>query len=550
MTIKPKVLALSFFFLLGGLYPGDAALISGDKVKNKEIISQAIISQEKISTEEVNNLPNVIDTKIITAKKSQNSDVTSSKILHTINRLSFGVSPGDIDKVKEIGIKRYVKQQLSPESIPEPQILTSQLQQLKTSNLKVVTIYQRYKPKRSKKLTKEERKALNKSSRKIKSEATKARLLRAVHSDRQLQEVMVDFWYNHFNVHGGKGDTRLLVGTYERDAIRPHVFGRFRDLLGATARHPAMLIYLDNKQNTAPNSPGARGRRKGLNENYARELMELHTLGVNGGYTQEDVINLARIFTGWGISRDPKKTQNGSGFYFSSRRHDFSDKIFLGKNIMGGGEDEGKQALDILATHPATARHISYKLAQYFVADKPPESLVKRLSKKFIKTDGNIKAVLYTLFDSPEFWDTKHFNTKFKTPLQYLVSVIRATDMKVRDTRKMNGFLGQSGMHLYGCRFPDGYKNTQDAWLNPDAMSRRLSFVTHLGNGGYASLEKTKNQPKNKNKKSRSRKTIDADKLANTLGDYFSSQTQSAIASSPPGLHAAMMLGSPEFMRR
>ena len=214
--------------------------------------------------------------------------------------------------------------------------------------------------------------------------------------------------------------------------------------------------------------------------------MELHTLVVNGGYTQEDVVTLARIFTGWGITRNLKNTINNSGFYFDSGRHDFSDKVLLGQNIQGRGEEQGKQALDILARHPSTASHISYKLAQYFVADNPPKSLVKRLSKRFLNTDGDIKAVLNTLFESPEFWDTKNFNNKFKTPLQYVLSVVRATDIKVRNTDRINGFLGQSGMHLYECRVPDGYKNTQDAWLSTDAISRRLSFVTQFAYGGYS----------------------------------------------------------------
>ncbi|MGD1874310.1 MAG: DUF1800 domain-containing protein [Mastigocoleus sp.] len=538
MTIKPKYFALSLFFLLAGVYPGDAALVFNQQAKQEEIIRE-----DEFSNYKPQNFDN-----LIALNEGSNSNVTNSKILHAINRLSFGITPGDTDKVRKIGVKRYIKQQLSPSNIPEPQILTSQLRELQTLNLNYRQIYHRYVPQKGQKLTKQQRKALNKRSRLLKTEARKARLLRAVHSDRQLQEVMVDFWYNHFNVHGSKEHTRLLVGIYERDAIRPHVFGKFRDLLGATARHPAMLIYLDNRQNTAPNSPRARGRRKGLNENYARELMELHTLGVNGGYTQEDVVTLARIFTGWGITRNLKNMKNNSGFYFDSGRHDFSDKVLLGQNIQGRGEEQGKQALDILARHPSTASHISYKLAQYFVADNPPKSLVKRLSKRFLNTDGDIKAVLNTLFESPEFWDTKNFNNKFKTPLQYVLSVVRATDIKVRNTDRINGFLGQSGMHLYECRVPDGYKNTQDAWLSTDAISRRLSFVTQFAYGGYSSLETPGNKAKNKRQKRR--KPLDADALAKTLENYFPNRTQNAIASSPPGLHAAMMLGSPEFMRR
>ncbi len=314
-------------------------------------------------------------------------------------------------------------------------------------------------------------------------QAVQARLWRAVESPRQLQEVMVDFWYNHFNVFAAKGLDHLWVGAYEEQAIRPYALGRFRDLLGATAHHPAMLFYLDNWQNTAPNSPGVRGKQQGLNENYARELMELHTLGVDGGYTQEDVIALARILTGWGLGRPRGRDINKGGFFFDPKRHDFSDKVFLGQTIHGSGVAEGEEALDILARNPATARHISFELAQYFVADEPPSALVERLRKRFLDTDGDIRAVLDTLFHSPEFWDQKYYGNKFKTPYQYVVSAVRATDMKVVNVRPLYGMLMQLGMPLYGCLTPDGYKNTRDAWLNPDAMTRRIGFATALASG-------------------------------------------------------------------
>ena len=471
------------------------------------------------------------------------------KILHIINRISFGARPGDIEKVQAIGIEKYIQQQLSPASISESQSLKNQLQQFKTLSLTLVQIHNKYEPRRRKKLSPEQRKKLRKQSRQLLQEATQAKLLRAIHSNRQLNEIMVDFWYNHFNIYAGKGNTRLFVGAYERDAIRPHVFGRFRDLLEATARHPAMLLYLDNRLNTAPNSPGARGRRKGLNENYARELMELHTLGVDSGYTQKDVITLARIFTGWGISRNPQHTKDASGFRFYQRRHDFSDKVFLGKTIKGSGEAEGEKALDILARHPATARHISYKLAQYFVSDNPPNSLVKRLSQRFQATDGNIRAVLNTLLSSPEFWDAKHFNTKFKTPYQYVVSTVRATGIQVKNAKPLANTLQQLGMPLYKYPAPNGYKNTQKAWLNPDGMNRRLSFATVLAKGRLPLSKQLLSQGKKKNQIS-SREPINAVELTNTLGNSFSNKTRNVISSSPPKLRAALILGSPELMRR
>lgn len=502
MVTKPRYLLLSLLIILAGIYPVNAA-----------------------------------------------SAPVDPKVLHVINRISFGASPGDIEKVQGMGVKKYIQEQLSPESIPESQSLKNQLRQLHTLRLTPVQIYNKYEPRRRKKLSPEQRKKLRKQSRQVLQQATQAKLLRAIHSNRQLNEVMVDFWYNHFNVYAGKGKTRILVGAYEREAVRPYVFGRFRDLLEATARHPAMLIYLDNRLNTAPNSPGAKGRQKGLNENYARELMELHTLGVDGGYTQKDVITLARIFTGWGISRNPQHTKDGSGFYFHRRRHDFSDKVFLGKNIKGNGEAQGEEALDILASHPATARHISYKLAQYFVSDNPPDSLVKRLSQRFQATDGNIRAVLNTLLSSPEFWDAKNFNAKFKTPYQYVVSAVRATGIQVKNTKPLANTLKQLGMPLYKYPAPNGYKNTQKAWLNPDGMNRRLSFATILASGRLPLSKQLLNQDR-KNNQATPRETIDAVQLTNTLGNSFSDKTRNVISSSPPRLRSALILGSPDLMRR
>lgn len=496
MSIKPKYLVLSLLVLVATIHPGSAA----------------------------------------------NSTV-DPKVLHVLNRLSFGPRPGDIEKLESMGIESYIQAQLSPETIPEPQTLIEQIEQLQTLRLSPVQIYKEYGPaavRSGQKPAPQQKQATRQKARLVVQQAMQARLLRAIESPRQLQEVMVNFWYNHFNVYAGKGLDRLWVGAYEQQAIRPYVLGRFRQLLEATARHPAMLFYLDNWQNTAPGSPGARSKFQGLNENYARELMELHTLGVDGGYTQQDVIALARIFTGWGFRRRPSATDTGSGFYFDSRRHDFSDKVFLGHTIKGSGEGEVEQALDILARSPATARHISYQLAQYFVSDRPPDTLVARLQQRFLATDGNIREVLNTLFHSPEFWNSQNFHAKFKTPYEYVVSAVRATGIKVHNFTPLIATLQQLGMPLYGCQTPDGYKNTQQAWLNPDAITRRLSLATILESGRLLN---------NQNHTQR-RQLVDAVALANTLGNSFSEKTRSAIASSPVQLRAALILGSPEFMYR
>jgi uncharacterized protein (DUF1800 family) len=254
-----------------------------------------------------------------------------------------------------------------------------------------------------------------------------AKLYRAVYSNRQLQEVLDDFWYNHFNVFLDKGVDRYFLADYESEAIRPHVLGKFKDLLLATAESPAMLYYLDNWQSVAPlpsaapKRPGARG----LNENYGRELMELHTLGVDGGYTQKDVIEVARCFTGWTI----KQPERGGVFEFNAQMHDKGEKVVLGVTIpAGGGINDGLQVLDILAHHPATARFISRKLAVRFVADNPPQALVDKMARTFTKTDGDIRQVLKTMLESKEFWSQGAYRAKVKSPIEMVASAVRALD--------------------------------------------------------------------------------------------------------------------------
>jgi uncharacterized protein (DUF1800 family) len=471
------------------------------------------------------------------------------KIVHLLNRLTLGIRPGEIDRVQQLGVDKYIQQQLNPDSIAESPIVTEKLAQLDAVNLSPVELFQRYNPNRQvdgQKPANEIKKLQQQQARQVTNQAIEARLWRSIYSDRQLQEVMVDFWYNHFNVYADKGLDRLWVGAYEQQAIRPHALGKFRDLLGATARHPAMLFYLDNWQNSAPN-PDRKGKR-GLNENYARELMELHTLGVDGGYKQDDAIALAKIFTGWGFKQPGQKVPDGYNFQFNADRHDFSTKKFLDREIVGSGIAEGDRALDLLARHPRTARQISLKLAQYFVADNPPKTLVDRLSKRFTATDGNIKLVLDTLFHSPEFWNQKFYDAKFKTPYQYAISSIRSTGLAINNVKPLNSLLSQLGMPIYGCLSPNGYKNTQEAWLNPDSMTRRLNFATNLANGKLpisAAMTTAANSLPTV-----PMVTIDPVKLAATLGNNFSAQTQQAIASSNPEIRAALILGSPEFIKK
>ncbi len=468
------------------------------------------------------------------------ANAADPKILHAINRLSFGARPGDLERVQSIGINQYIQEQLQPSRLPLPSSLTNKLNRLSSLSLSPAQLAAEYG--QIPRISKAEQQQKRQQSKRILAEATQARLLRSIDSPRQLEEVMVDFWYNHFNVAANKGINRVWVGNYEQQAIRPHVFGKFRDLLGATAQHPAMLNYLDNVQNTAPKSPGARGQRQGLNENYARELMELHTLGVKGGYTQKDVVALTKILTGWGYrGANQLKGDGPFTFFFDPQRHDFSEKIFLDKKITGSGAAEVNQALDILARHQSTARFVSYKLAQYFVNDTPPQSLIDRLQKRWLQTDGDIRSVLTTLFNSPEFWSPTAYRTKFKTPYQYVVSSVRATGLDIQNTRPLANNLQQLGMPLYNCTTPDGYKNVRSAWLNENAMIQRLNFVTSLGNGRLLLSLDQNAQP-----------TLATPPripdLNRTLGAFISADTQKKIASSSPRLQAALLLGSPDFM--
>jgi uncharacterized protein (DUF1800 family) len=307
-----------------------------------------------------------------------------------------------------------------------------------------------------------------------------SKILRAVYSNRQLEEVLADFWFNHFNVFMDKGADRYLTTEYERDAIRPHVLGHFRDLLEATAKSPAMLFYLDNWQSVGPNSPQPRGpnaQRRGLNENYGRELLELHTLGVDGGYTQKDVTEVARCFTGWTINQP----QRGGSFLFAPRLHDNGEKTVLGVKIpAGGGQSDGEKVLDIVARHPSTAHFISRKLAQRFVADGPPAALVDRMAQTFLKTGGDLRAVMETMLGSREFWSEGAFRSKMKSPLEMVVSSVRATGGSVDFATALVNQVALLGEPLYRKQEPTGYSNSSREWVNTAGLMARMNFALQL----------------------------------------------------------------------
>ena len=324
-----------------------------------------------------------------------------------------------------------------------------------------------------------------------------SRLYRALYSNRQLEEVLTDFWFNHFNVDQNKGEPeQLTIASYENDAIRPHVLGHFKDLLLATARHPAMMYYLDNWTsmagdflNVGPFAPsrfGGKGifaqQAHGLNENYGRELMELHTLGVKGGYTQDDVINVARCFTGWTIKAPNTKPE----FVFAAFMHDTGEKTVLGHKIAAGGEEQdGLQVIDILAHHPSTAHFISWKLAQRFVADDPPAALVDKMAKTFLKTDGDLRAVMETMLKSGEFFSEGAWQTKIKSPLEMVASAVRATGSDAIDTSTLAQKVADMGQPLYNKLEPTGFKDGAEVWLSTANLMARIGFANALVSGKF-----------------------------------------------------------------
>ena len=497
-------------------------------------------------------------------------------ILHVLNRLAFGPSSDDVQHLRAIGIDAYVEEQLDPQSIPENPELVRHLSELETLRLQPSQLFALYGPPRPAEganPSPDEVKARRERARVILQQAAEARVLRAMLSRRQLQEVMVDFWFNHFNVFAGKGLDHLWVGAYEEEAIRPYALGKFRDLLLATARHPAMLFYLDNAQNAAPGSPGLRGKEAGsLNENYAREVMELHTLGVSGGYTQDDVVALARALTGWGLARRNLRDGNEPAVSFDPARHDFGPKLLLGQPLQASGAGEEEEALDRLARHPATAHHIAFELAQYFVADAPPPGLVDRLAARFWESDGDIRTVLRTLFASREFRDAA--GAKYKTPYQFVVSAARAAGVEVRNPRPLLVAMGRLGMPIYGCQTPDGYKNTEEAWLSPDATTLRISFATAFARGNLpvAAIPPTAPSPAPASPvavpgagdpapsmpvaasaagadQGVKGEPVDAGRLERLLGPSLGERTRAVISEAPAPLRAALLLGSPDFMR-
>jgi len=420
------------------------------------------------------------------------------RILHVLNRLAFGPRPGDVERVRAVGLEAWIDRQLHPETIDDraTERALADLPSLRMSIPEALRQYPRPDPKLREKaqngqLTRREMTEMSPPEKRpfrIVAELQAAKTLHAVESERQLQEIMVDFWFNHFNVFAGKGDVRWYVSAYERDVVRPNALGRFADLVRASARHPAMLFYLDNwlsarRDFTVPAGPN-KGRKAGLNENYARELMELHTLGVDGGYTQSDVAEVARAFTGWSIDRP----QTEGRFVFRPRMHDTGTKMVLGHSIpAGGGEDDGQRVLEILIRQPSTARFIATKLVRRFVSDTPPPPLVDRVAAAYLTSGGDIRTMLRVIFASPEFYGEDAYRAKVKTPFEFVASAVRALGATVDahaafDLARATAEIGEP---LYQAQPPTGYPDRAEAWVSSGALLARMNFAQALASGRY-----------------------------------------------------------------
>jgi len=580
----------------------------------------------------------------------------NDQISHALDRLTFGQRPGDMDRVRKIGLKKWIDAQLNPERISENPVLLARLENLETLRMSPREIWQKYpqtssilavlrgkppipsdplfrmtteryasyfrlddtekptgaalKPiaalqdfispdqiailrsgKPDQKLAvlaavpeeqwdpffaamdrtlrgqlqniapiamKRRMMMFNSAQQVVAYDLQTAKMDRAILSHRQLAEQLADFWYNHFNVYLDKGNDRFLVPAYDREVIRPHILGKFEDLLSATAHSPAMLYYLDNYQSVAPPAESKRRGQRGLNENYARELLELHTLGVDGGYTQNDIIGVARCFTGWTI-RDAK---DGSVFWFNEKAHDRGEKVVLGVTIpAGGGEDDGRKVIEILAHHPSTARFISTELAQRFVADKPPESLVRSMADTYLSSGGDIRAVMKTMLSSKEFWSKGAYRAKLKTPLEMVASAARATNAEVHDSFALANQVAALGEPLFRKTEPTGYLNTSDEWISSGALLTRMNFAMRFAENRVLGVRVKPDDlvddisaPDVNATAERLLFTRPTSQTREAIETAIQKQKESSTAKRAraitPAFIAALILGSPDFQRR
>jgi uncharacterized protein (DUF1800 family) len=524
-----------------------------------------------------------------------------ARALHLLNRLTFGPRPGDVDRVSAMGIERYLDEQLYPERIPdltlEQRLGTYDVLEKTPADLARVfagVVRERREAQRSRADSSDRpmdpgdrRGMAGNPMRRLLGEYQQVTMVRAVLSDRQLYEVMVDFWSNHFNVFIGKGADRFLLPGYIEQTIRPRALGTFEDLLLATAQSPAMLFYLDNAQSVAPGSrpprldrlQAARAQRgriarrgaagnarmdsvraqvearvpKGINENYARELMELHTLGVDGGYTQKDVENLARILTGWSIAR----TRQSPEFVFNDWAHDRGAKTLLGRAFPSGhGQDEGLAALRMLARHPSTMRHVTTKLCARFVSDDVSDGCVDAGVRAWQRTGGDIREVIRAIVTSPEFWEAQNRASKIKTPLEFVVSAVRAVGGEPDSSLALAQVVARLGQPLFGQQAPTGYPETRESWVNAGALLQRMNVALGLATGRLPGTTvrldaiAPGNDDIEKIVQAVNATVLNGTGSANTLGTLRHQAADLTSADQRRAMIVALALGSPEFQKQ
>lgn len=530
---------------------------------------------------------------------------------HLLQRATYGVTKANLTELLSIGPESWLERQLNPKQLPDREV-EDLLSEYPAAMIPGGEVYRRYTPAGSlqqlagagtsaqEAAAMEQLRAAAKGRAQAMREMVGARLVRAVYSERQLQEVMVGFWLDHFNVYLAKPGVRWVAAEFEREAIRPHVFGTFEELLVAVASHPAMLIYLDNWRSTAegqadtrramrrgglPARPGRAGmaggmmgrsqaggagamqpqgqrRQGGINENFARELLELHTLGVDGGYTQEDVIAVARAFTGWSVIQPREGNRDAEfRFIFRSSVHDRGEKEVLGQNFpAGGGQEEGLAVLQLLANHPSTARHISRKLAERFVRDEPPIELVDTLTSVFLSTGGDLREVTRTLFTSPAFWDPANMGTKIKRPFELVVSALRATEATVLRTQGLQQTLQSFGHVPYMEASPAGYPAQKADWVNSGGMLNRMNFGLEIGTGSYRGVRLPRGDWWQSAVRAGSREEMVSTLAQQILPGVDTRELESIIISDLANLEGArteelagralgLLIGSPEFQR-
>jgi uncharacterized protein (DUF1800 family) len=461
------------------------------------------------------------------------------RAIHFLSRISFGPTRSEVERLNRLGIQAYLDEQLRPEKIADGFVeeKVAALKSMRLSTRELLELYPQPNQSANQAMMAP---VETQGPRQVILELQLARLLRAVYSRRQLFEVMVDFWSNHFNIFAAKGADRWLSTPYDRDTIRPNALGKFRELLLATAQSPAMLFYLDNWMSAAPNATAQRfapnDRRRGINENYAREIMELHTLGVDGGYTQKDVQEVARCFTGWTI-RQPR---GEGGFYFEPRIHDAGEKIVLGTRIAaGGGVEDGLQVIDLLARHPSTAQFIATKLARRLVADDPPKSLVGKAATAFRQSDGDIPTVLRAIVESEEFYAPVVYRGKIKKPLEFVASALRLTGSESQITHQLLRYLGRMGEPLFLAQPPTGYPDAAASWISADMLLTRMNFAADLIGNRLPGSRVTKENVGN------------IEQLTQLIAPQsLSASTRAALNETSGADAVALLLAAPEFQRR